>query len=201
MLQGDDGVSFKCCVTIQRLNSSGLAATSQCIRRASVSLERNEFKEIVLRVHDGKAPRNFTLRDIKLFTRFSKDGKCTVKIIPDNIQILISDCPPDHLATFLKTLSIKHLVWKSSKPLTDRDKFLAGLPRSFATISPLQQKDVQRANNVRNRACDQQLTSRPERTNNAMNERLQVKRPRADHDESMVCLSRFRFGKQSISTN
>ncbi|XP_062387272.1 ATP-dependent DNA helicase PIF1 [Sardina pilchardus] len=183
MLDGDT-IQFQCCVTIQRLNSSGLAATSQSLRRASISLERNEFQEIVLRLHDGRAHRNFTLHDMQLFTRFSKDGKCTVKILPDNIQILISDCPPDQLHIFLRTLRIKHLAWKSNKPLSERDKFLAGLPRSFAAISPLQQKDVERARKVHS-SSDQQLTGHPERNSSATNGRLQVKRPRADHDDSM----------------
>lgn len=184
MLQGND-VNFHCCVTIERLKSTGLAATSQFLRRASVTLERNEFQEIVLRVHDGRAHRNFTLHEIQLFTRFSKDGKCTVKILPANVQILISDCPPDQLYIFLKTLRIKHLAWKSHRPLSDRDKFLAGLPRSFVSISPLQQKDLERANDVSNRASDQQLEGRRERTSSDVNGR-RVKRPRTDHDDSMV---------------
>lgn len=175
---------FQCCVTIQRLNSTGLAATSQSLRRASVTLERNEFQEIVLRVHDGRTPRNFILHDIQLFTRFSKDGKCTVKVLPDNVQILISDCPPDQLHIFIKTLRIKHLAWKSNKPLSDRGKFLAGLPKNFVSISPLQQKDIERANNVR--ASDRQLDGRRERTFSDINGRLQVKRPRSDHDDKMV---------------
>ncbi|KAL2101689.1 hypothetical protein ACEWY4_003450 [Coilia grayii] len=177
MLQEDDAIQFQCSVTIEYLNSSGLASTSQFLRRVSVTLERNEFQEMVLRLHD-KAPRNFILRDIKLFTRFMKDGKCTIKILPD-IQVLISDCPPDRLVVFLKTLSIKHLAWKSSKPLSDRDKFLAGLSRSFVAISPLQQKDIQKAQSVKNKASGQ-LSSRPD---NVMTERLQVKRPRPEHDD------------------
>ncbi|XP_076122874.1 ATP-dependent DNA helicase PIF1 [Alosa pseudoharengus] len=187
MLEGDTVIQFQCCVTIERLNKAGLAATSRSLRRALISLERNEFQEIVIRLHDGKSHQNFTLHDLQLFTRFSKDGKCTVKILPDNIQILISDCPPDQLYIFIKTLRIKHLAWKSSKPLNDRDKFLAGLPRSFVAISPLQQKDVavlERAHG-KNTASDQRLAGRTERNCSAMNGRLQVKRPRADHDDSM----------------
>ncbi|XP_041942587.1 ATP-dependent DNA helicase PIF1 isoform X1 [Alosa sapidissima] len=196
MLEGDTVIQFQCCVTIERLNKAGLAATSRSVRRAFISLERNEFQEIVIRLHDGKSHQNFTLHDLQLFTRFSKDGKCTVKILPDNIQILISDCPPDQLYIFIKTLRIKHLAWKSSKPLNDRDKFLAGLPRSFVAISPLQQKDVavlERAHG-KNTASDQRLAGRTERNCTAMNGRLQVKRPRADHDDSMKITSLLQVG-------
>ncbi|XP_063041757.1 ATP-dependent DNA helicase PIF1 [Engraulis encrasicolus] len=177
MLQQDDEIQFQCSVTIERLNSSGLASTSQFLRRTTVTLERNEFQEMVLRIHD-KTPRNFVLHDIKRFTRFMKDGKCTIRILPD-IQVLISDCPPDRLVVFLRTLSIKHLAWKASKPLTDREKLLAGLSRTFVAISPLQQKDVQKAQSAKNKAGGPLASL----SSNVMNQRnQQVKRPRPEQD-------------------
>uniref|UniRef100_A0A8C8GJA7 ATP-dependent DNA helicase PIF1 n=1 Tax=Oncorhynchus tshawytscha TaxID=74940 RepID=A0A8C8GJA7_ONCTS len=151
MMQGDDGAQLQCSVVVERLNSSGQATKRQVIRKAAVLLGRNEFQEIILRVHNGKVPESYTLKEFQLFTRFAKDGKCTVKLLPENVQVLISDCPPHLLNIFLKTLSIKHQAWQTSKPMTDREKLKACLPRSFETISPLQQKDVQKANELRSK--------------------------------------------------
>uniref|UniRef100_A0A671KZQ7 ATP-dependent DNA helicase PIF1 n=1 Tax=Sinocyclocheilus anshuiensis TaxID=1608454 RepID=A0A671KZQ7_9TELE len=145
----EDQEGRDCTVAVERLNPAGQAIKRQLIRKATVTLGRNEFQEIVLRVHDGKAPQNFMLRDFQLFTRFAKDGKCTVKFIPENTQVLLSDCPPDRLKMFLKTLSIKHQASQGIKPMSDRDKLRAGLPRAFETLSPLQLKDVQKANELR----------------------------------------------------
>uniref|UniRef100_A0A8C7XP52 ATP-dependent DNA helicase PIF1 n=1 Tax=Oryzias sinensis TaxID=183150 RepID=A0A8C7XP52_9TELE len=139
MLSGDDGVDLQCCVTVEQLNSSGQATRRKLIRKAAVILGRNEFQEILLRVHDGKLAQSYRLKEFQLFTKFVRDGKCTVKLLQENTQVLLSNCPPDRLSLFLKTLSIKHQAWRSCKPLSEREKLKAALPRSFEAISPLQE--------------------------------------------------------------
>uniref|UniRef100_A0A8C2CWW0 ATP-dependent DNA helicase n=1 Tax=Cyprinus carpio TaxID=7962 RepID=A0A8C2CWW0_CYPCA len=119
---------LQCTVAVERLNPAGQAIKWQLIRKATVTLGHNEFQEIVLCVHDDRALQNFMLHDFQLFTRFAKDGKCTLKFIPVNMQVLVSDC---------------------IKPMSDRDKLRAGLPRPFETLSPLQLKDVQKGNELR----------------------------------------------------
>lgn len=189
MLGHIDPAELQCTVAVERLNPAGQAIKRQLIRKATVTLGRNEFQEMVLRVHDGKAPQNFMLRDFQLFTRFAKDGKCTVKFVPESTQVLVSDCPPDRLKVFLKTLSIKHQASQSNKPLSDRAKLRAGLPRAFETVSPLQLKDVQKANELRSKVnVPIQPKGPSERSvNKVLGERKQVKRPRPDCDSSPVC--------------
>ncbi|KAJ8406372.1 hypothetical protein AAFF_G00306030 [Aldrovandia affinis] len=183
MFHGEDSAELQCCATVERLNASGQTSKRHIIRRAAVTLGRNEFKEIVLRVHDGKVPQNFILREIQLFTRFCRDGKSTIKLLPENTQVLISDCPPDNLRIFLKTLSIKHQAWLTGKPLGNRAKLLAGIPRSFETISPLQQKDVQKANELRSQVnAPVPAKGLTNRTGNKMVGQ-QVKRRRPDSTE------------------
>ncbi|KAM6918859.1 ATP-dependent DNA helicase PIF1 [Xenentodon cancila] len=160
MLAAEDGAQLQCCVTLEQLSSSGQATRRQIIRKAAVILGRNEFQEIVLRVHDGKVPQSYCLKEFRLFTKFARDGKCTVKLLPENVQVLISNCPPDRLSVFLKTLSIKHHAWQSSKPLSAREKLKAALPRSFDAISPLQQKDIQKVNELRSKAAPPGLADR-----------------------------------------
>lgn len=189
MLHEDDGAELQCGVVVERLNSSGEAIKRQVMRKAAVILGRNEFQEIILRVNDGKVPQSYTLKEFQLFTRFAKDGKCTVKLLPENIQVLISDCPPHRLNIFLKTLHIKHRAWQTGKPITDREKLKACLPRSFETISPLQQRDVQKASELRGRENARLLSEGlSARTSNVMTARRgqPVKRSRTDCDSSPV---------------
>ncbi|XP_063795373.1 ATP-dependent DNA helicase PIF1 isoform X2 [Pseudophryne corroboree] len=136
-------------VTIEYLNASGQALKRKVIRNAFTTLGRNEFRELVLRVNDGKLSQNFTLKQIKLFNRFMQDGKSTIVLQPDNVQLLISNCPSDKLKHFMKTLMIKHEASKSEKPVNERMRLLLGLPRVFETISPVQKKDVVQANEMR----------------------------------------------------
>ncbi|XP_042285961.1 ATP-dependent DNA helicase PIF1 isoform X2 [Thunnus maccoyii] len=185
MLSGEDAAQLQCCVTVEHLNTSGQATRRQVVRKASVILGRNEFQEIILRLHDGKVSQNYKLKDIKLFTKFARDGKCTIKLIPENIQLLISNCPPDRLNVFLKTLSIKHQAWQSSKPVNDREKLKAGLPRSFEAISPLQQKDIQKVNELRSKVPPKGLTDRTNKMT-AAGAGQQVKRSRSDCNFSPV---------------
>ncbi|XP_026170113.1 ATP-dependent DNA helicase PIF1 [Mastacembelus armatus] len=185
MLSAEDGAQLQCCVTVEQLNSAGQATRRQHIRKASVILGRNEFQEIILRVHDGKVPQSFPLKDFKLFTKFARDGKCTVKLVPENIQVLVSNCPPDQLSLFLKTLSIKHQARQSSKPLSDREKLKAGLPRSFEAISPLQQKDIEKVNELRSKVAPKVLADRTNKMTAARTGQ-QVKRSRSDSNFSPV---------------
>ncbi|KAM8839588.1 ATP-dependent DNA helicase PIF1 [Synchiropus picturatus] len=179
----DTGADLQCCVTVEHLNPCGQATRRQVIRKAAVVLGRNEFQEIILRLHDGKVLQSYDLKEFKLFTKFVRDGKCTIKL--GNIQILISNCPPDRLSLFLKTLSVKHKVLQSSKSLTMREKLKAGLPRSFETISPLQLKDIQKINELRCTEPPKGLSDRTNRTSVAGSGQ-QVKRSRSETNFSPV---------------
>ncbi|XP_059200796.1 ATP-dependent DNA helicase PIF1 [Centropristis striata] len=185
MLSGEDGAQLQCVVAVEQLNNAGQATRRQLIRKASVLLGRNEFQEIILRVHDGKVPQNYHLKEFKLFTKFAREGKCTIKLLPENIQVLISNCPPDRLNLFLKTLSIKHQAQVSSKPMSGREKLKACLPRSFEAISPLQQKDIQKVNELRSKEAPKGLTDRTNKTTVAGTGQ-QVKRSRSDTNFSPV---------------
>ena len=184
-MDGGAGDQLQCCAVVERLNAAGQAVKRQVIKKATVLLGRNEFQEIILRIEDGKVPQSYALKEFKLFTKFAKEGKCTVQLHAENTQVLISNCPPDRLNIFLKTLSIKHQAWQTLKPLSYREKLKAALPRSFETISPLRQKDVQKANELRSKAAPRGLA---DRTNNTMRtgQGQQVKRPRSDCDFSPV---------------
>jgi len=184
-MQGGDGDPLRCCAAVERLNAAGQATSRRVIRKATVLLGRNEFQELILRIEDGKAaPQSYALKEFRLFTKFARDGKCTVKLLPENVQVLLSDCPPDRLCVFLKTLSIKHQAWQTAKPLTDREKLKACLPRNFDTISPLRQKDVQKANELRTQGLADRTNTNSSKARAGPGQ--QVKRPISQCDFSPV---------------
>lgn len=192
MLHVEDGARLDCTVAVERVSgaSTGHVVQRRVLRRAAVTLGRDEFRELVLRVQDarGGPHESFALRsEFRLFTRFVKDGKCTVNFSQNNTQLLISDCPPDHLKTFLKTLSIKHEATRGSNPVSERARMRASVPRSFEIISPVQQKDIQKANELRRKVnTPVQVKVLGERAVNKTVNRQQVKRPRTDGDTSPV---------------
>uniref|UniRef100_A0A8C5QKE2 ATP-dependent DNA helicase PIF1 n=1 Tax=Leptobrachium leishanense TaxID=445787 RepID=A0A8C5QKE2_9ANUR len=141
--------TIQSCVTIEYLNVSGQTLKRKVIRNALLCLGRNEHRELVLMVNDGKLQQKFVLRTLKLFTRFIQDGKGSIVLSPDNVQLLISNCPSDKLKLFMRTLLIKHEAGKQEKPVNERTRLLSGLPHLFETISPVQRKDVEQANAVR----------------------------------------------------
>lgn len=182
-----DGSQLQCSVTVEQLNPAGQATRRQLIRKATVILGRNQFQEMLLRLHDGKIPQSYRLKDFQLFTKFAREGKCTVKFIPENTQLLLSNCPPDQLALFLRTLSIKHQAGRSSKALSEREKLKACLPRSFQAISPLQQKDIHKVNELRSKAAAPKgLTDRTNTGDRAAGPGQQVKRSRSEANFSPV---------------
>lgn len=181
-------------VTIEHLNASGQALKRKVIRNALTSLGRNEFRELVLKVSDGKLPQNFALKQIQLFTRFIRDGKASIVLQDDRVQLLISNCPSDKLQHFMKTLLIKHEAGKKEKPVNDRMRLLSGLPRSFETISPVQKKDVEQANALRAKANTETPIKRKGLSNQGVNGCPQ-KRSRTESSENSlvsVCAERPR---------
>ncbi|XP_038268121.1 ATP-dependent DNA helicase PIF1 isoform X1 [Dermochelys coriacea] len=150
---------IRCSVTIERLSPSGPASKRRLIRDASLALGRNEFRELVLQVNDGSVAQSFALRgEVRLFTRFVRDGKSGLQLGPAQVELLIANCPPDRLRRFLRLLRIKHkAAGKGPKTVTERARLLSSLPRTFDTISPVQARDVQQA-------CDQRAHASCETT-------------------------------------
>ena len=140
---------LKCSLVIEHLNPSGQISKKANHRNVTVVLGRNEFKDIILKIQLGPRDMKFMLRDIAIFKKFVKDGKATIKITNHNIQLMLSNCPPDQLIVFLKTMSSKLECLKLKGFVSERQKLKSDLPRSFEDISPLCIKDLQTVHNSR----------------------------------------------------
>ncbi|XP_062996335.1 ATP-dependent DNA helicase PIF1 isoform X1 [Elgaria multicarinata webbii] len=144
---------IRCTVAIERL---GAVATPNrvLLRDAWVTLGRDEFRELVLQVAATCGPgraQSFPLRldEVRLFTRFVKDGKSSIRLGPagpSHVQLLLSNCPPDRLRRFVQTLRIKFVAAREKvAPVAERARLLSTLPRTFDTVSPVQARDLKQA--------------------------------------------------------
>ncbi|XP_047621730.1 ATP-dependent DNA helicase PIF1 isoform X3 [Phacochoerus africanus] len=149
-----EDAELRCRVAVEELSPGGQPRRRQALRTAKLSLGRNERRELMLRLQaPGPAgrPRCFPLRAARLFTRFAAMGRSTLRLPADGaspagaVQLLLSDCPPDRLRRFLRTLRLKLAAAPGPRPASARTQLLGPRPRDFVTISPVQPEELRRA--------------------------------------------------------
>ncbi|XP_059953164.1 ATP-dependent DNA helicase PIF1 isoform X4 [Mesoplodon densirostris] len=161
MLSGTQAVAAECAeaelrcrVAVEELSPGGQPRRRQALRTAELRLGRNERRELMLRLQAPgpvERPRCFPLRAVRLFTRFASSGRSTLRLPADGaprtgaVQLLLSDCPPDRLRRFLRTLRLKLAAAPGPGPASARTQLLGPRPRDFVTISPVQPEELQRA--------------------------------------------------------
>ncbi|KAH0618719.1 hypothetical protein JD844_018160 [Phrynosoma platyrhinos] len=149
----EDG-EIVCAVAVEHLGWPA-APSRRLLREARVTLGRDERGALALRVcHPGAPPPGllFPLRpaEVRLFTRFAKDGKASLRLAPPSasaqphhLQLLLSNCPPERLRRFLRTLRLKLRARSGAAGDTRRRRrrrrLLAGRPRSFDPVAEIQQ--------------------------------------------------------------
>lgn len=159
---------LRCRVAVEELSPGGQPRRRQALRTAELSLGRNERRELMLRLQaPGPAgrPRCFPLRAARLFTRFAGAGRSTLRLpahgVPGAgaVQLLLSDCPPDRLRRFLRTLRLKLAAAPGPGPASARAQLLGPRPHDFVTISPVQPEE--RRLGAATRVPDTTLVKRP----------------------------------------
>jgi ATP-dependent DNA helicase PIF1 len=146
--------TLTCSVFIEDLTKTGDVYKRTQYKNLSLTLGRNEFNDVTLKVDYGKKDMKYALRDIKLFKKFVKEGKATIRIPDRNVQFMLSNCPPDKLMMFLRTMHTKLEIRKQKGFISDRKKLLSDLPRTFDEISPLTVKDVNTVHEARAKALE-----------------------------------------------
>ncbi|XP_077603312.1 ATP-dependent DNA helicase PIF1 [Crocuta crocuta] len=149
-----EDADLRCRVAVEELSPGGQPRKRQALRTAELSLGRNERRELLLRLQEpgpaGRA-RCFPLRAVRLFTRFAAAGRSTLRLPVDGapragaVQLLLSDCPPDRLRRFLRTLRLKLAAAPGPGPASARAQLLGPRPRDFISISPVQPEELLRA--------------------------------------------------------
>lgn len=133
---------LQCTLAVEELTKAGDVQKSSVHKNVFLSVGRNEFRDVVVKVELQKKEMKFALRELQIHKKFAKDGKSTIKIPDRNLNLLISNCPPDRLIYFLKLVSTKFECGKMKGFISERKKLLSDVPKSFEEISPLTIKDL-----------------------------------------------------------
>ena len=119
---------LECCLTVENLNSNGVVTKRPTFKSITVVLGRDEFRDIV----SSQSPlgKTFLLKELTIHKRFLQEGKATIKLLTQKIQIMFSNCPPNQLAAFLKCLSLKLAQSKQNGIASNRRRLLSDKVRS-----------------------------------------------------------------------
>ena len=147
-------------LTVERISSNGSVLKSTVHKTVILTLMRNEFRDIMLHVHgSGKHVFKFDMRDFVLHKKFAKDGKATIKLPKQNLNLMLSNCPPDQLIVFLKTLSTKMACQEIKGFVPGRQRLLSDKPKTITEISPLNMKELETVHNMRIKKAEANRTS------------------------------------------
>lgn len=103
-------------VAHELLPPSGETLKRTVHQNGSVYLGRNEFRDILLKVKLSNKEMKLLLKDVVVFRKFAKEGKATIRLSKQNVQFLLSNCPPNKIIAFLKTMAVKLECRKLNKP-------------------------------------------------------------------------------------
>jgi ATP-dependent DNA helicase PIF1 len=141
-----DASELQCTANVEKLNGQGVVLRRNVYKSCTTILGRDQFGDIQLRIAaKQQIVQNFLIKEINIYRRFVKEGKATIKLLTQNVLVMLSNCPPDKLAAFLACLKVK-LAVKTNEGFTgDRKRLRSELPRSFEHISPLVENDLIKA--------------------------------------------------------
>lgn len=71
------------------------------------SISSNNRNEIVLTIEGKSVNSKYKLKRIETYTKFINEGKATLKLIDENIYLLLSNCPALTLINFVSFLNVK----------------------------------------------------------------------------------------------
>ena len=156
---------LECCLTVESLNANGIATKRRTYKNITVVIGRDEFRDIALRIVSTKSPlgKTFLLKEISIHKRFLQEGKATIKLLKQKLQLMISNCPPNQLGAFLKCLSLKLAQSKQTGLASNRRRLLSEKPRSFENVSPLTDKDFTSPTGCKKRPLDENNGRTPKR--------------------------------------
>ena len=168
------GISITCCVIVEVLNDQMETIKNDKWSNGSLSLWRNEFRQIVLTVTSSKSSNclTYVLQNVKIHSKFMKEGKSAIVLANHKVRLLLSNCPPGSLKKFFQVLSVK--LFNIKKQLVSERKMLTScLTKSLDEISPLSEKDIDAVNKTKegnsNTKCKSNVNKRRQPFSNHTN--------------------------------
>lgn len=101
--------SVSCSVIIEWTNSQGSILKKVNHRSATLSLIRNNHREMFIEIHAEKvkAKTKLPLKSMSVFNKFMTEGKASIKFKEANCTLFLSNAPTTQLINFLKTIYVK----------------------------------------------------------------------------------------------
>lgn len=119
----------------------------------SASKQQQSGKTIILTIETKNSSFKYKLKRLETYTKFIQEGRATLKLIDENIFLLISNCTSLTLINFISFLNVKIAKGqlstgsKQSEKKTYVNKLLNNAEftmgkNNLAVISPLNQKEI-----------------------------------------------------------
>lgn len=155
---------LRCTCVVENVGESGQVTRKQVLKTAILDLGRNELDDVVLKLtHKEGKLGPFTIRDHIVHRKFVKDGKASIRLLTQKVQMLISNCPPEQLSLFLRSMAIK--LAARGKLQGAKWRMIGDVSLQFDEISPLNEKDIENAR--RNIGKQNKSLTTPKRGENA----------------------------------
>lgn len=149
-------MKLRCDLIIQNLNSASNNNQEKLHKQSTIGLYRPKLDEecsnqIILTVETKTINLKFKLKRLELYTKFINEGKATLKLIDENVYLLISNSPSLTLTNFISFLQIKLAKSAKHEPNDKNPKFVnkllnnvqCNIGKSYlANISPLTERDI-----------------------------------------------------------
>uniref|UniRef100_A0A1I7Z420 ATP-dependent DNA helicase PIF1 n=1 Tax=Steinernema glaseri TaxID=37863 RepID=A0A1I7Z420_9BILA len=153
---------LECCVRLESNSSSNRCAPIES-KESTVVVGRNFHRQIVLNVTLNKGRRtnnvSYLLHDCRIFGRNIKKGMGSIEVKNKSIVVYLTNCAPDQLNVFLKSLEAKLALMREAllknlqnpirTPVTTRSELLKGLPKVFHVLSPLSIAEIRQLQKLR----------------------------------------------------
>lgn len=139
-----DASILTCALTVDWLIKDKCVTKTSKWKSSTISLIRNEFREIYLQAKVTDATFKFRVENIIVHKKFVSEGKATIHFHSHPAVVYISNAPASHLLIFLKTMFIKMSSSKSSPKVPLREQLISNKDRITQEISPISNKDVTR---------------------------------------------------------
>ncbi|XP_062509312.1 ATP-dependent DNA helicase PIF1-like [Corticium candelabrum] len=136
-----EATCIQCSLAIESLSGQS-TCQRKSFAKAELTLGRNENGSIMIQLNTPQETITQLIKQHTVHTKFLRDGKATIRLITQGVQLLISNCPPDNLASFVKTLEVK---LAARGDLQVKRTGARRVLHTFNEISPLTGGDVKAA--------------------------------------------------------
>jgi len=105
MLDPQQYTELRCSLACEHIAASGATTKRTTHSAAALVLGRTEHGEVTMRANLALSGPSLalSLRDLVVHRKFVAEGKATFVIAhPNRVNLMVSNCPPDHLMMFLR---------------------------------------------------------------------------------------------------